>query len=96
LNSGSNLKPALFCDGFFEIESQELLAGLASNRAPLDLGLLSSWDYRREPPAPGSGFGFFWLVFFLLLLGFFLEFGKDAEYDFEHCALDLSGHEGTT
>jgi hypothetical protein len=29
------------------------LSGLALNRDPPDLCLLSSWDYRREPLAPG-------------------------------------------
>jgi hypothetical protein len=29
------------------------LPGLALNSDPPDLCLLSSWDYRDEPPAPG-------------------------------------------
>jgi hypothetical protein len=37
------------------------LPGLASYCDPPDLCLLSSWDYRSEPPAPGSKF--------ILLLG---------------------------
>jgi hypothetical protein len=31
------------------------LPGLALNHDPPDLCLLSSWDYGREPPAPGNG-----------------------------------------
>jgi hypothetical protein len=32
------------------------LPGLALNPDPPNFSLPSSWDYRREPPAPGSGF----------------------------------------
>jgi hypothetical protein len=38
----------------FEIGSQELFAQAALNPDPPDFCLLSSWDYRREPPAPCS------------------------------------------
>jgi hypothetical protein len=34
------------------------LPRLALNRDPPDLCLLSSWDYRREPPAPGMTLNF--------------------------------------
>jgi hypothetical protein len=39
------------------------LPGLASNLNPLDLCLLSSWDYRGESPAPASLFFFFFIIF---------------------------------
>jgi hypothetical protein len=56
---------------FFEIGSH-YLPRLASNHDPLDLCLLSSWNYRREPLAPGSTIPFnlyfhvdcFYLFFF--------------------------------
>jgi hypothetical protein len=39
---------------FFEIGSHKnIFRGLASNHDPPDLCLLSSWDYRYEPPVPG-------------------------------------------
>jgi hypothetical protein len=44
--------------GFFEIGSLKLLAQLAPNIYPPDLCLLSSLDYRSEPPAPNSHFLF--------------------------------------
>jgi hypothetical protein len=40
-----------FVMGFFKMGSQELFVG--AGLKPPDLCLLSSWDYRREPPAPG-------------------------------------------
>jgi hypothetical protein len=39
--------------GVFEMGSQELLSRLASNHDPSDLCLLSSWNPKHEPPAPG-------------------------------------------
>jgi hypothetical protein len=36
------------------------LPGLASSLDPPDLSLLSSYDYRREPPGPGFFFPFCW------------------------------------
>jgi hypothetical protein len=44
----------LYCEGFFRDGgvSQTICWGLASNRDPPDVCLLSSWDYRREPPRP--------------------------------------------
>jgi hypothetical protein len=44
---------ALFLKIFFEIGSLELFAQVASNRAPPDLCLLSSYGYRRELLIPG-------------------------------------------
>jgi hypothetical protein len=34
----------------------DYLPGLASNHDPPDLCLLSSWDFRQEPPVPGLKF----------------------------------------
>jgi hypothetical protein len=46
--------PALFVLGIFEIRTiMTYLPGLALNLGPPAV-LLSSQDYRREPPAPGS------------------------------------------
>jgi hypothetical protein len=59
LNSGpspSATPPALFLGRFFFLNrvSQNYLPRLALNLDPPDLCLLSSYDYRREPPAPGK------------------------------------------
>jgi hypothetical protein len=40
--------------GFSRQGLTNYLPGLALNHDPHDLCLLSSWDYRPEPPAPGS------------------------------------------
>jgi hypothetical protein len=48
---------SLFCEGYFLRQGlKNYLPGLALNLDPPDLCLLSSWDYRREPPAPSSTF----------------------------------------
>jgi hypothetical protein len=45
----SNSTSPIFVKGIFELGSLlNYLPGLASNRDPPDLCLLSSWDYRRE------------------------------------------------
>jgi hypothetical protein len=57
LNSGPSpwtTPPVLFCDGFFNSISRTICPGLASNLDPPDLCLLSSRDYRCEPPAPSK------------------------------------------
>jgi hypothetical protein len=55
LNSGLTLwatPPPLFCEGFFwDRVLWTICLELASNYNPPDLCLLSSWDYRREPPS---------------------------------------------
>jgi hypothetical protein len=45
--------PVHFCDEFFWEKVLQTLPGLASNHDPPDLCLLSSQDYRHEPPACG-------------------------------------------
>jgi hypothetical protein len=45
-----------FCEGFFKIGSHKLFAQQGLNLYAPDLCLLSSWDYRREPPVPGCEF----------------------------------------
>jgi hypothetical protein len=50
------IKPDFFfCEGFFfrDRVSQSICPGLALTYHLPDLCLLSSWNYRREPPAPG-------------------------------------------
>jgi hypothetical protein len=58
LNSGPTpcaTPPAPFCDGFFQDRVlRNYLPRLASNHDPPGLCLLSSWDYRCEPLAPGE------------------------------------------
>jgi hypothetical protein len=42
-----------FVKGFLRSGLANYLPGLALNLDPPDLCLLSSWDYRHEPPVPG-------------------------------------------
>jgi hypothetical protein len=51
-----------------EIGSHALFARLASNLNPPDVCLLSSQDYRREPPVPGFSCLFYVLLFPTLFL----------------------------
>jgi hypothetical protein len=43
----------IFVMGIFKIGYMSYLPKLALNHNPPDLCLLSSWDYRRDPPVPG-------------------------------------------
>jgi hypothetical protein len=53
----SNTSP-IFEKGFSRQDLTNYLPGLAFNLDPSDLCLLSSWDYRREPPVPGFIYSF--------------------------------------
>jgi hypothetical protein len=56
---GFELQYSVFCEGFFP---QTICPGLASNHDPPDLCLPRSWDYRREPQAPGNPIHFIELI----------------------------------
>jgi hypothetical protein len=54
-----------FCSGYFGDGSlKNYLPGLASNCYPAHLILLSSQDYRHEPPMPTSGDFFYFILFY--------------------------------
>jgi hypothetical protein len=54
-----SVSPFIVMDFFGDRVSQTICQGLVSNCYPLDLCLLSHWDYRCEPLVPGSPLSFF-------------------------------------